>query len=405
MGASEQRQFIPHPSELDSREAWLDPFRWYREMRRESPVRYDGDRGCWDVFGYDDVKRVLGDFEAFSSDMTQAATLDTSEFADTPIVDTVLRTDPPRHTRLRSVAEPEFRPKRLADLESEIASLTASRLDGLDETEPFDFVEEIAYPVPVIVIAELLGVPTDDRALFKSWSDTLVEDAPADGDVDAFIERQERTLDELESYFVDLIADRRENPRDDLISTVATATVGGETLTEREVRGFCMLLLVAGNITTTNLLTNAIRCFAERPSTFEELRDGEVTLEAAIEEVLRHRSPVQAVGRVAVEETTIGGRTVEPGSLVIAWVGSANRDEAVFEDPETFDPSRRPNQHLGFGHGIHFCLGAPLARLEARVILSQLLERCRAVEPVSTQLRPIRSSFLYGVESLPVRLA
>jgi len=166
----------------------------------------------------------------------------------------------------------------------------------------------------------------------------------------------------------------------------------------------CILLLVAGNITTTNLIANAVRCFAEADADlFDELRGDDRALTSAIEEVLRYRSPVQAMGRVATEDVTMRGETIEAGDRVIVWLGSANRDERQFEAADTFRPNRSPNQHLGFGHGTHYCLGAPLARLEAKVGLSELLDRVEHVRLTETPLQPTRSSFIYGVESLPIR--
>jgi len=203
-------------------------------------------------------------------------------------------------------------------------------------------------------------------------------------------------------YFSALIEARRTEPKDGLISAVIDAEVDGQGLTHRELVGFCTLLLVAGNITTTNLITNAMRCFTARPGLLDELRRGEVKLSTAIEETLRYRSPVQALFRVTTEPVELGGQAIPKGEGVVVWLGSANRDERVFDRPDDFVADRQPNQHLSFGYGTHYCLGAPLARLEAKIALESLLERFERIEPVETDLQPIRSSFIYGVEEYPL---
>lgn len=398
---------VNFPDALSSRERWLEPFDWYREMRADSPVRYDAERELWDVFRYDDVKHVLNTNAVFSSDPANMPGFE-EEIADSegeppPVFDTMLFADPPEHDRLRGVVDEFFQPRAIREQADRIQQLTEGYLDDVD-TE-FDLVSELAYPVPVDVIAMMLGVPTDDRAQFKEWSDTLVERPPerTEAAMEAFQERQQETQEEMSHYFSELIEARRQEPRDDLITAIIEAEVEGQQLSERELVGFCTLLLVAGNITTTNLITNAMRCFTAQPGLLDELRSGELNLSTAIEETLRYRSPVQALFRVTTEPTELGGREIPEGEGVVAWLGSANRDEAVFERSDEFVADRQPNQHLSFGHGTHYCLGAPLARLEAKIILESLLERFESIEPVDTDLQPIRSSLIYGVEEYPLR--
>ncbi len=315
----------------------------------------------------------------------------------------MLMQDPPRHDELRGVVDEEFSPRTIRELEPRIRELTTELLDDiLDNGGEIDLVEEFAYPLPVIVIAELLGVPPEDREQFKQWSDAIVSAASEDENTEEFYERQDEMRQEMAFYFVQLMEDRRENPRDDLISTLVTAEIDGEPLDHREILGTCILLLVAGNITTTNLITNAMRCFDEDDA-FEELAGDDRALTTAIEEVLRYRSPVQAMTRVAMEDVTIHGETIEEGDRIVVWLGSGNRDERQFDDADEFHADRTPNQHFGFGYGTHYCLGAPLARLEAKVALSELLARVSNVTIPETTLEPTRSSFIYGVDSLPIR--
>lgn len=360
-----------------------------------------------DVFRYEDVKHVLDDDEMFSVDPQEAADFVEPEGpGEGLILDTMLFEDPPRHDELRGVVDEWFQPRTLADREPHFRDLAGELLDDAVDTHgQMDVVEDLAYPFPVTVIAELLGIPSSDRDQFKTWSNTLVEAASDEESADAFAERQQQIQMEMGQYFLEMIEDRRETPREDLLSVIVTAeSDAGGRLSREEALGMCILLLVAGNITTTNLIANAVRCFAEADADlFDELRGDDRALTSAIEEVLRYRSPVQAMGRVATEDVTMRGETIEAGDRVIVWLGSANRDERQFEAADTFRPNRSPNQHLGFGHGTHYCLGAPLARLEAKVGLSELLDRVEHVRLTETPLQPTRSSFIYGVESLPIR--
>lgn len=395
------------PEELQDRRSWLDPFNWYHRMREEAPVRYDSERRTWDVFRYEDVKRVLDDDETFSVDPREA-----DDFVEPEgpgqglILDTMLFEDPPRHDELRGVVDEWFQPRTLADREPHFRELAGELLDDAVGTHgQMDVVEDLAYPFPVMVIAELLGISSSDRDQFKTWSDTIVEAASDEESVDAYAERQQQTQMEMAQYFLEMIENRRETPQEDLLSVIVTAeSDAGGRLSREEALGMCILLLVAGNITTTNLIANAVRCFAEADADlFDELRGDDRMLTSAIEEVLRYRSPVQAMSRVATEDVTMRGETIKAGDRIIVWLGSANRDERQFEEADTFRPNRSSNQHLGFGHGTHYCLGAPLARLEAKVGLSELLDRVEDIRLTEAPLQPTRSSFIYGVESLPIR--
>jgi len=394
------------PEALQDRESWLDPFDWYRRMREEAPVRYDPQRRTWDVFRYEDVKRVLDDDGTFSVDPSEADDFEEpTEPGEGLVLDTMLFEDPPRHDELRGVVDDWFQPRTLADREPHFRELAGELLDDAVDGGEMDVVADLAYPFPVTVIAELLGIPPSDRDRFKQWSDTLVAAASADEGADEFTERQQQSQMEMGQYFLEAIEDRRENPRDDLLSVIVTEeTESGGRLSHEEALGTCILLLVAGNITTTNLIGNAVRSFAEADADlFERLRGDDRAISSAVEEVLRYRSPVQAMSRVATEDVRLRGETVEAGDRVVVWLGSANRDEREFDDPDTFRPDRSPTQHLGFGHGTHYCLGAPLARLEAKVGLSGLLDRVENVRLADATLQPTRSSFVYGVESLPIR--
>ena len=407
MSAADIRGLQSFPAELQERPAWLEPFDWYAEMRDRNPVRYDPERGTWDVFRYDQVKRVLANEDGVFSTSPRNIT----GFEEPPedegfLLDTMLLQDPPRHGELRGVVDDAFEPRAVGRLEPRIRTLSTELLDealaGADGE--IDVVSALAYPLPVIVIAELLGIPSEDRDRFKRWSETIVSSVDRESDPTAFLEEQRRAGMEMATYFLQQLAARREAPRDDLPPTIAAAPGDDGPLSHREALGTCMLLLIAGNITTTNLITNAVRCFdAHGADEFGALAEDERRLTTAIEEVLRYRSPVQAMTRVALEDVEFGGETLSAGDGVVVWLGSANRDERQFTDADQFVPDRSPNQHLGFGHGRHYCLGAPLARLEARVALEVLSDRLTGIELPDTDLTPVRSSFVYGVESLPIR--
>lgn len=402
MSATEVGGLQAFPSELEGRAAWLEPFDWYAEMRQESPVRYDPDRGAWDVFRYDDVKQVLDDDDRFSASPRNLSGFEEPPADEGFMLDTMLLQDPPRHDKLRSVVEDAFSPASIRDLEPRIRSLTGELLESVDGE--FDLVEGLSYPLPVIVIADMLGVPAAERDQFKRWSDTVVRGADGDVDAESFVEQRREAGQEMAAYFLEEIDDRRTNPRDDLLTVIATEEGDDGQLSHREALGTCMLLLIAGNITTTNLITNAVRCFdAWEGDLLGDLAGDDSRLSDAVEEVLRYRSPVQAMTRATLTEVELGGETIPEGENVVVWLGSANRDPRQFDDPDQFRPDRSPTQHLAFGHGTHYCLGAPLARLEARVALGELGSRFPGLDVVAEELQPVRSSFIYGVDSLPVR--
>ena len=381
-----------HPQ--SSAQHLLEPFGWYRQQRASAPVMQDP-RGAWMVFGYEDVQRVLSDYASFSSSFGRSG-----DSLENPLGASIISTDPPRHRQLRSLVTQAFTPRTVAQLEPRIAVIVNELLDAVIASGRMDIIDDFAYPLPVIVIAELLGIPAEDRARFKQWSDAIVTGASEAGT------RERDAIPEMNAYFMRMIEQRKREPQDDLISGLLAAQIDEQHLSLVELLGFCALLLVAGNETTTNLIGNAILCLDEHPDASERLRTNPELLPGAIEEVLRYRSPVQSMFRASVAEVTLSGQTIPAGRPVIAWIGSANRDEAQFPDPDRFDIERTPNRHIAFGHGIHFCLGAPLARLEARIALSALLARMRGMERVAeVALEPLSSHIVYGVKHLPVTFA
>jgi cytochrome P450 len=365
----------------------LNPFHWYSNMRATDPVHYYEQYGIWQVFRYDDVQRVLSDYVTFSSSLRGPS--------QDPLSTSLISMDPPRHRQLRNIVTQAFTPRGVARLSERITTIVTELLDNVVANGRMDIIDDLSYPLPVIVIAEMLGIPQEDRERFKLWSDAIVSGGMSPGDTNP--------QQEMGAYFLNMIEQRRRDPEEDLISALLAAQIDGVHLDQRELLGFCILLLVAGNETTTNLIGNALLCFDEQPATMDQLRAEPDLIPSAIEEVLRYRSPVQMMYRRSLTDVTLGDQTIHAGQMIMAQIGAANRDEAQFPNADTFDIRRTPNRHIAFGHGIHFCLGAPLARLEAKIALTLLLERLQDIRRVhDVPLEAMGSDIVYGVRHLPV---
>jgi cytochrome P450 len=371
------------PVVTSNAERFSNPFPWYAKMRRESPVFYDAEQQSWMVFRYEDVKFVFANWQLFSSKVPHPP-------EQTDFTQSLNFTDPPKHRSLRSLVAKVFTARRVEELAPRITQITHELIDQVQAQHRMDFVHDLAIPLPVIVIVEILGVPVADRADFKRWSDGIVVLDPA-------------ALKAMADYFRHLLDERRKQPGTDLISDLIAAHEAGETLTAQELVDFCIVLLVGGNETTTNLLGNAILCFHEYPAAYERLKQEPKLLPLAIEEVLRYRSSIQGIERFTTVETQLGGQTIPAGQMVTVWMGSANRDATQFDRAEAFVVDRDPNPHVAFGNGIHFCLGAPLARLEAAIVLRAVLERLPnlRIDPAAT-LEFIPTTTVHGLTSLPV---
>lgn len=386
MGATEGTGINRIPDEIDSREGQLNPYSWYREMRENNSVRYDEVRQCWDVFRYDDVQKVLSDYEMFSSQGTFEAGGGDDQIID--LSETMINKDPPEHERLRGVADEFFEPGYLRDFSGTFAELANQQLDRvLADGNEFDFAAEFAAPIPAYVIGEILGIPPEKREL-------LLGVRPG----------AEGTQGELKEYITELVAERKENPGDDVLSQIIHATPDGREMTPEEIYNFCSLLLLAGSHTTITLLTNSIWMFVEN-DLVSDIQSGDIDLDTAIEEVLRYQPSVHSLIRTAAEDTELRGKSIKEGESVILWLGSANRDPNRFDNPETFDPNRKPNPHMAFGRGIHTCLGAPLARLEARTVLPIFFDRISDIRFTTDDRVPITESTLYGLETLPISVS
>ncbi len=374
-----------------------DPYGVYGALREEAMVFQNPMLGMWMANGYDEVQQVLRDHAHLSSEWIGLGQL--GEVLQAP---TMLFSDPPTHERLRQVVAPMFTTRAVSTMTERIRLVTEELLGELRLAEPFDIVAQLAYPLPVIVIAEMLGVPPDDRDQFKEWSDAVIGfNGMADPEN---TERNRSVVEELIAYLRAQIVFRTEHPGDDLISRLIEANESG-TVSEAELLAACVLLLVAGNETTTNLLANMVLAFTRFPEQYAILRGDRSLIANAVEEALRFDPPVQAVPRLATSEIEIGGVHIPAGHMVFAMNAGANRDPGVFENPDVFDIRRaNASRNLSFGFGIHHCIGASLARLEARIMLELLLDRVESftlAEP-SADLGYGPNFFLRGLTDLKV---
>jgi cytochrome P450 len=364
-------------------------FAWLEEMRVNNPVFQDESRPLWHVFRYKDVLTVLSDYTRFSS---QAFSVMGGLFTDT-----LIAKDPPDHRKLRNLVNQAFTPRAVARLSERVTQITQELLDQVREQGKMDVVADIAFPLPAKVIADLLGVPAEDWNIFQRWA--RIGDGPPmrgqQGDGRGMRE-------EMADYFSRLLAERRRAPREDLISALSVAEVDGERLSERELVSFCTLLLAAGQETTKNLIANAIVCFTDYPEAMERLRREPALMPTAIEEVLRYLPPVWFLFRQTTTDVELAGRTIPANQIVLAWTASANRDPAQFPDPDRFDIEREPNRHLAFGHGVHYCVGAPLARLEAKIALTMMLEQLKDLQRVEGAPVMVHQGIVFVIRSLPV---
>ncbi len=362
-----------------------DPYPRYARWRDSEPVWFDEENNAWVLSRFEDIRQVFKDPETFSSN------------ADAPgstLMLPLLMDDPPRHTKLRALVNRAFTSRALKDMEEGVAALAQAMVTGLDASRPIDIAEALTIPLPIRVIADLMGIPAERAADFKRWSDavTLTTD----------MSEKDRMKDimELFGFFQAMIPERRAAPGEDLVSRLVTAEVDGDVLSDEDIVGFAILLLIAGNETTTNLLSNLLHYLSTHPDDWERLRADRSLIDAAIEEILRFDAPVQYVDRKATRDVEFHGQVIKAGERVSVLMGSANRDENEYEHPDEFRLDRGRSHHHTFGHGIHFCIGAPLGRMEARYAMEALLERFASLRPAEVGNERTHSHMLRGFHHL-----
>jgi cytochrome P450 family 109 len=390
-----------------SEQLWMpgfiaNPYPTYHHLRDHSPLNIHFPVGtissvneplrAWALMKHDDVYNALRDHETFASGRS-------------PLVGkafpklTLLHDDPPRHTHLRRLVNKTFTLKRIEALTPWITSVVNELLDELGRTES-DMMQFYTIPLPVKVIARLLGIRGEEYPTFKRWSDALmaVSSMPP--------EDRARSTQEMMAYFGRMARDRRAHGADDLITALVEAEVEGASLAEQDILGFCVLLLIAGNETTTNLLGNLLNVLVARPALWQQLREDRSLVETVIEETLRYESPIQRLGRNTTREVEVSGVRIPEGANVSIYYGAANRDPAVFPHPDEFRLDRDLRNHVAFGAGIHYCLGAPLARAEASITLNTFLDRFpRLTRGSAPAVRQTAIFAVYGFQQLPLVLA
>ena len=400
-----------------------NPYLQLKRLQTNDPVHRSDALQAWILTRYDDCQQVTRDFESFSSDARVArAALEAAAkrqgITDAPMglrlpnpgrvsralgeEPTVIGSDPPGHTRLRGIINRAFTPRAVDALRPRIEEITASLLDEIDEAVSFEAIEALAQPLPSIVIAEMLGIPPEDRMQFRQWSNTIA------GTTDLVqtperIEAVQATTRALVEYFGAFVAQREREPREDLISTLLRAEDEGGRLSRNELLAFCILLLVAGNETTTNLIGGGLYSLLTNPDAMQALRERPGAMPNAVEEMLRYDSPVQGLVRFARKDVEVGGTRIAAGDIVICMLGAANRDPEQFPDPERFDIDRTDIRHLSFGYGIHYCVGAPLARAEAEIALRAVLARWEDIE-LGGQAEMGGTFLIRGPQRLPVSM-
>jgi cholest-4-en-3-one 26-monooxygenase len=371
-----------------------DPFPQYTRLRDEAPVAWNATKGFWALSRWDDVMAVSTDPATFCSGRG-ILVMEIGASYDSP--PTMMHTDPPEHTVYRKLVQPGFAPGRMRGLEGDVRRRAKLLLDEIDSRRPVDFVEAIAVPFPLYIISALLGMPDEEWQRFFEWSEAVIP-----GATDWSEEKRATLQAEMHEALLATTVERRADPRDDLISVLAEVEIAGRRLTDAELTMFLVQLLVAGNETTRNMISGGLVALAERPAAWQRLRRDRSLVPSAVEEMLRWTTPVVSFMRTATRDTELGGQKISDGDPVLMLYASANQDERQFgSTADLFDIGREPNHHVAFGFGTHFCIGATLARIEARVLLEELLDRFETVE-LAGDVERSHSSVIAGVKRAPL---
>ena len=380
-----------------------DPYPVYAALRARGAPHRSRLMNAWLVARHADADAILRDHRTFAND-PRVGTLTRRQQAMLPPEDeySMAILDPPDHTRLRALVNKAFTSRAINALEARIRAIAAALLDAVDDPGGFDLMTALARPLPIIAIAEMLGVPAEDRDRFRLWSTQRARL------VEPTVSRRERAVAqaasrEFDAYFRGVIAQRRSAPRDDILSALAHAEDGGERLSEREMLNLLRLLLIAGNETTTNLIGNGMLALLASPDQLARLRSDPGLVPMAVDELLRFDSPIQMTLRRVRADAAVNGVEVRPGDNIAVLLGAANRDPDVFEEPDRLDVGRAPCPHLSLGRGIHHCLGASLARLEGQIAFEMLLERFARIELIGARPKFQHGVVLRGLRSLPLR--
>lgn len=395
---------------LNSPEFANNPYPLYQALRESAPVYWSEAWRCWILTRYDDIQAVLRDPPRFTSleRLTSTVKPDIPEAVWEQIQPLVrhyssglVNVDPPDHTRLRNLVHKAFAGRTISKLQGYVQQLVDQLLDKVQGDGHMDLVRDLAYPLPVTVIAELLGVPLEDHDKLKRWSSGSMEFMTTPLPTPKALLRSQEALLNLRDFFRKIYTQCRQQPDDKLVSTLLAVRDEGERLSEEDLLSTCVTLLVAGHETTSSLISGAVLALLQNPDQLRKLRENPALIEGAVEESLRYDGPFQRNRRIAREDVTIEGKQIGKGQLVLVFLGAANRDPSHFPDPDRFDIERIPNRHISFGAGVHFCLGASLARLEARIAINAILSRMPDLR-LATETLEWENHLLRGLKALPV---
>jgi len=387
------------------------PYAAWKVLRAQAPVHWNpkDDSGYWSITRYQDALSVYRNPHTFSSErgiaLNYGLTDEESMAQQAGFGQMLIVTDPPRHTRMRQIVNKRFTRAALAPHEPHVRAITAEILDAVATRGECDFVVDVAAKLPTAVICEMLGIPKADWEMMFTVANMSIGTHDPEYQIagDAYETGRQAQLNCF-NYFVNVISERRKNPGNDLVSALVHGEIDGQKLTDMEILFNCFLLIIGGQETTRNATSGGMLALIENPAQRERLTRDRSLLPTAVEEVLRYTSPITHIMRTATQDIEMHGQQIKAGDRVVIWNASANRDEAQFPEPDRFDITRSPNEHVALGHGEHFCLGANLARLELRVMLDEVLNRLPDLEP-GGQVQRLYSNFVAGIKHMPVRFA
>lgn len=385
-----------------------NPQPFYRQLREVDPVHWSPFLGFWVLTRYADCVAVLRDAKRFSADPRDLAIYEAlmqGVGEQRPLIQMqrkwMLMLNPPDHTRLRTLVTKAFTPRVVENMRPRIQAITDELLDYVQSAGRMDVIADLSFPLPVIVIAQMLGVPAEDRDKFKAWTPDLARTLDPIISPEILDAGDAATL-AFYDYFRTLVAKRRKDPQDDLLSALIAAEEKGDRLTEDELLATAILLLGAGHETTMNLIGNGLLALFRHPDQLAKLKADPTLIQSAVEECLRFDGPVQMTARTALEDIEIDGKTVTKGQQAVIVLAAANRDPAQFVEPDRFDITRKDSSHIAFSHGIHYCLGAPLARVEAQIVINTLLQRMPSLRLATDHLEWRETVTIRGLKALPV---
>lgn len=385
-----------------------NPYPTYHLLRRKAPIYWSDLWGCWILTRYREIVSTLQSPKRFSSVGRLTATMELPQPVSEQVQPLVrhysqglINVDPPDHTRLRKLVHKAFLPGTVSKIASYVEGIVERLIDEVQARGRMDIIWDFSYPLPVTVIARLMGIPSTDHGKLKNWSGKIVEFMATPKPVPEVLMSSQNALLALQDYFRSAFRRHRLEPQDDLISALVAAEEEGERLTEEELISTCVTLLIGGHETTTYLISSGVLALIQHPEQMRKLRANPDGVSMAVEEMLRYEGPFQRNRRLATEPVELDGHLIQKGQLVVQMLGAANRDPAIFPDPDSFDIERKPNRHVSFGYGPHFCIGAPLARLEAPIAINALLRRLPNLQLATDEL-VWQNTVFRGLERLPV---